>query len=190
MLHPLLLISKKKPCVRRVRRARLCIATLAGLWATRALATVYYVSPTGSDSNAGTSPTMPWGSVTKVDATSFQPGDQVLFQYGSNWTASLNASSSGTTSAPIVYGAYGNPSLGNPVFNGSNAISNSAFTVYGGTTYLTTSSTPVNCVYINHSFLSETQDLLTLANSSDPTSPAANISEVQSMPYSYYYKPC
>jgi len=160
---------------------------IAGISATRAFGTVYYVSPTGSDTNSGTSPLAPWGSVAKVDGTSFQPGDQILFQYGSNWDASLDATSSGTTSAPIVYGAYGNPSLGNPTFYGSNPISNSAFSTYSGTTFLTTSATPVNCVYINHSFLSEAQDLLTVQNASNPTSPAADLSAVESTPYTFYY---
>jgi len=59
------------------------ITMLASLAAAPALATTYYVSPTGSDVNSGTNPNVPWGSVAKVDATTFQPGDQILFQYGS-----------------------------------------------------------------------------------------------------------
>ncbi len=154
---------------------------VAACLATRALATTYYVSPTGSDLNSGTSASAPWGSVAKVDATSFQPGDQILFQYGSSWDASLDATTSGTTSAPIVYGAYGNSSLGNPTFLGSNPISSSAFSPVTGTTYQTTTATPVNWIFDNHQFTHEAQD------ATGSSVPATDLSYVESTPGSFYY---
>jgi hypothetical protein len=158
---------------------------LAALTASPAGATIYYVSPGGSDLNAGTSPSAPWGSVAKVDSTSFQPGDQILFQYGSTWNANLNATSSGTTTSPIVYGAYGNPSLGNPTFCGSDPISSSAFTQYSGNTYVTTLATPANWVYQNSSMLHEAADYNSQAGQS--TSAASDLATVLSNPNQFYY---
>ncbi len=149
----------------------------------------YYVSPTGSDLNNGLSPTSPWASVVKVDGTPFAPGDHILFQYGSTFHASLNASSSGTVSAPIVYGAYGNAAAGNPMFSGSDPISNSAFTNSTGTTYQATVSQPVNWVFDNHQFTHEAQDALTLAGAINPADAAADINYVNQTPGSYYYNP-
>jgi hypothetical protein len=164
------------------RRTKALAVLISAALATPALATTYYVSPTGSDSNSGTNPNAPWGSVAKVDTATFKPGDQILFQYGSNWNASLDATSSGSTNAPIVYGAYGNPKLGNPTFYGSDPISPSAFSLVSGTTYVTTTTTPVNWVFNNHQFSLEAQD--TLGNG--PT-PAASLAYVQSYPNSFYY---
>ena len=47
-------------------------------------ATIYYVSPTGNDSNNGTSTSTPWRSIARVQQLSNygQPGDQVLFATG------------------------------------------------------------------------------------------------------------
>src|SRR5438270_12899317 len=84
------------------------------------LSSVYYVSPNGSDSNAGTSIDAPWKTVVKVNASSFQPGDQVLFQRGGQWRESLSASSSGVAGSPIVYGAYGDAAQARPLFIGSD----------------------------------------------------------------------
>ena len=107
------------------------------------LSTTYYVASTGgSDSNPGTSQSAPWASVAKVDATTFQPGDTIDFQYGSEFHGLLIASSSGTSGNPITYGAYGNASNGRPIFDGSDVIPSSAFTLVSGNTY----SFPVSAV--------------------------------------------
>ncbi len=187
--------SVARTSIKRRRRSSICrrvcrgasLLAAAALAGTPALGTIYYVSPTGSDSNNGTSPATPWGSVTKVDDSYFQPGDQILFQYGSTWNASLDVSSSGTASAPIVYGAYGNPSLGNPTFSGGNTVSNSAFTLVSGTTYQTTSAAPVNCVYINGGFAAEVQDVFTQVLPSQIQTPAVNLSGCEATGNSFYY---
>jgi hypothetical protein len=162
-------------------------ALLAAIAATPAMGTIYYVSPTGSDSNTGTNPSAPWGTVSKVDNTTFQPGDEILFQYGSTWDATLNATSSGTTSAPIVYGAYGNPTQGNPTFMGSNPISAAAFTQVSGTTYETSYATPVNWVFNNNQYDHESEDALRSQSSSNVYDPATNLSYVENNPNSFYY---
>ena len=125
------------------RRSLARSRSLVELLETRCLlSTTYYVSPSGSDANAGTSQSAPWASVAKVDASTFSPGDSILFQYGGEWHGLLVASSSGTAANPITYGAYGTPSAGKPIFDGSDVVPNSAFTQVSGTT----DSFPVSAV--------------------------------------------
>ncbi len=80
-------------------------------------ATDYYVSPTGSDSNNGTSQGTAWKTLARVQTFlngPAQPGDRVLFQRGQVWTGTLLVSTiwgyngkSGTRTNPIYIGAYG-----------------------------------------------------------------------------------
>jgi hypothetical protein len=91
--------------------------------AAEAAGITYYVSNTTagcSDSGAGTSQTAPWCNVTRVNSATFQPGDQILFKRGDTWNAqALKPPSSGTSAAPITFGAYG---TGNkPKFDGNNS---------------------------------------------------------------------
>ena len=77
-----------------------------------ASATTYYVSPSGSDSNNGTSTLSPWQTITEVNSAHFVPGDSVLFQGGQTFTGALvfsyatNIPASSVTS-PITMGSYG-----------------------------------------------------------------------------------
>jgi parallel beta-helix repeat protein len=84
----------------------------------RAAGTTYYVSlSSGNDSNTGTSQTAPWRTAGKVNATTFQPGDQILFKSGDTWFSDpLIVPSSGTANAPLLFGAYGTGSK--PKFDG------------------------------------------------------------------------
>jgi hypothetical protein len=71
-------------------------------------ATDYYVnSVSGNDSNNGTSQALAWQSLTKVNNTTFAPGDRILFNRGQTFTGTLNPKGSGTTSSPITIAAYG-----------------------------------------------------------------------------------
>jgi hypothetical protein len=67
--------------------------------------TTYYVSPTGSDSNSGTSPTQAWRTINHVDQVEFRPGDQVLFQGGATFVGNLTFDSQDV--GPITVGSYG-----------------------------------------------------------------------------------
>ncbi|MFC3799328.1 family 16 glycoside hydrolase [Cohnella sp. GCM10012308] len=88
--------------------------------------TTYYVdSVGGSDSNSGLSDSSAWQSLAKVNATTFQPGDVILFKAGSVWSGQLHPLGSGTSGAPIVIDKYG--SGGRPIINGNGLI--------GGTVY-------------------------------------------------------
>ena len=79
---------------------------------------VYYVdAEDGDDNNPGTSPEQAWKSLTKVTATTFQPGDQILLKSGSVWNGEwLWPKGSGVEGAPIKIDKYGGEAL--PVING------------------------------------------------------------------------
>jgi len=67
----------------------------------------YYVDQTlGDDSNPGTI-TQPWKTISKVNSTSFSPGDSVYFKRGEVWRETLIIPSSGSDGNPITFGAYG-----------------------------------------------------------------------------------
>ncbi|QEC78898.1 right-handed parallel beta-helix repeat-containing protein [Mucilaginibacter ginsenosidivorax] len=69
--------------------------------------TIYFVSPNGSDFNKGNSRLRPWKTIQKVNATKFNPGDQILFEGGHVFIGNLIASSNGADSQYIRYSSYG-----------------------------------------------------------------------------------
>lgn len=74
--------------------------------------TTYYVSPTGSDSNSGTSPGHAWQTIARVDRASLGPGDAVLFEGGQRFSDQTlmpgwGSPVSGSATRPIVFGSYG-----------------------------------------------------------------------------------
>jgi hypothetical protein len=79
---------------------------------SQASGATYYVSPTGSDTNAGTDPSVPWQTIAKVNGFTFALGDSVLFQGGQSFTGCLafgwntNVPNSAITS-PFVLSSYG-----------------------------------------------------------------------------------
>ncbi len=84
------------------------------------LADTTYVSPKGDDANDGKSEAKAWRTVAKVNAATFNPGDQILFARGGEWRDSLKAGSSGAAGKPVVYGAYGKGEK--PKFWGSDPV--------------------------------------------------------------------
>ncbi len=70
-------------------------------------AATYYVSPSGSDLNAGTATNSAWASAAKVNASTFAPGDRVLFEGGKVFSGALAPPSSGSAGSPITFGSYG-----------------------------------------------------------------------------------
>jgi len=93
----------------------------------RLLSTTYYVSPNGSDSNSANDPTHPWQSIAKLDATSFQPGDKILFQSGQTFNGNLTfgAEDQGTAAAPVIINTYSyNSTTGTVMVGGADATIN------------------------------------------------------------------
>ena len=86
-------------------------AIVAAAWLTMAAdagATTYYASSTaGSDSATGASAAAPWRSLTKINGTTFLPGDSILLQSGSTWTGQLWPKGAGAPGRPIVIDVYG-----------------------------------------------------------------------------------
>ncbi|MFB6453985.1 right-handed parallel beta-helix repeat-containing protein [Chitinophaga sp. Hz27] len=80
--------------------------------------TRYYVDNNGVDSLDGKTPATAWKTLAKVNATTFQPGDSILFKRGGSWTGTLVIKSSGTSNARITFGAYS--SGNNPQIIGNN----------------------------------------------------------------------
>ncbi|NJO25803.1 MAG: T9SS type A sorting domain-containing protein [Bacteroidia bacterium] len=70
-------------------------------------ATVYYVSPSGNNSNNGTSTSTPWQTIAKVNSTALYAGDQVLFQGGQTFTGNIVLYYGGTATNLIKIGSYG-----------------------------------------------------------------------------------
>jgi hypothetical protein len=111
------------------------------------LAATYYVSPTGSDSNNGTSQATPWQSIARVNqlSSSLQPGDKILFQKGGLYRGKLTISSNGTAAAYIEIGAYGTGSQ--PVISGSIPVS--GWTVHSGNIWRASIAQAPKQIYVN-----------------------------------------
>ena len=80
-------------------------------------ATDYYVSNSGNDSNAGTSKTVPWETLTKLDSIDFSAGDVIHFRCGDKWLGRFRVTESGEPGNPIRFTSYGEgafPKLSNP----------------------------------------------------------------------------
>ncbi|WP_236575879.1 discoidin domain-containing protein [Paenibacillus sp. USDA918EY] len=83
----------------------------------KAAGTTYYVdSIGGNDGNSGTSESSAWKSLDKVNATTFAPGDKILFKAGGSWNGRLWPKGSGENGNPIVIDMYG--SGGKPLIAG------------------------------------------------------------------------
>jgi len=88
----------------------LAAMAVSGLAVTDAAAatTTYYVDQNlGSDSAGGTSQSTPWKTLAKVSSVTLKPGDTVLLRRGRTWSGGLAVAGSGSASAPITIGAYG-----------------------------------------------------------------------------------
>ncbi|HEX9006361.1 MAG TPA: right-handed parallel beta-helix repeat-containing protein, partial [Bacteroidota bacterium] len=80
----------------------------------------YYVRNDGNDGNTGTSDAAAWASVARVNQATLNPGDRVLFKSGGLWAEQLSPALSGTSTQPILYGAYG--SGARPVIDASGPL--------------------------------------------------------------------
>ena len=75
--------------------------------------TVYFVDPSGSDSNSGLSASSPWQTIAKVNAASLAPCSAIYFKAGGTWRGGRTAQgilfpqSGSSTNGPITYGSYG-----------------------------------------------------------------------------------
>lgn len=109
----------------------------------------YYVSSLGNDvTNDGLSPASPWKTIAKLNATTFQAGDSILFRSGDVFRGEILANQSGTAGASITYSSYGQGAK--PVINGSQVITN--WSLYQGNIYVAdyaSSLSSLNNFFIN-----------------------------------------
>ena len=107
------LASGRRASSARRRRLRLVVvmpapAGPAAAPPIRITGRAFYVSPRGSDSNPGTSPSTPWRTVTRANRADLGVGDGVLFEGGATYSDdALMPPRSGAPGRPMVYGAYG-----------------------------------------------------------------------------------
>ena len=73
------------------------------IYATNLAATTYYISPTGSDSNSGTSPSTAWATFSHADSV-VRPGDTVIVLNGT-YVQAFSLYHGGAAGSPITYQA-------------------------------------------------------------------------------------
>jgi len=78
--------------------------------------TEYFVANSGDDSNNGQSEENAWKTLAKVNGSSFNPGDNILFKRGDTFMGRLRPTINGELGEHIVFGAYG--SGNKPIING------------------------------------------------------------------------
>lgn len=85
--------------------------------------TTYYVD-CNADGDAGagtgTGAAVAWKTIAKVNASSFNAGDSILFNKGCTWREQLTVPSSGSAGSPITFGAYGTGVK--PVISGADLV--------------------------------------------------------------------
>ncbi len=97
---------KVTAAVHRIAWVVFAIAAVVGLFSVSVAGSVYRIDIlNGNDSNDGIN--APWKTMARVNAQSFQPGDQVLLHAGQTWHEALVVSSSGASGSPIVFSSYG-----------------------------------------------------------------------------------
>jgi hypothetical protein len=87
-----------------------CVIVAVAMPASAATATTYYVDCAASANGSGTEAS-PWNSTAAVDAVTFEPGDEILFDRGTTCSGSLAPTGSGSSGEPITAGAYGTGAL-------------------------------------------------------------------------------
>ncbi len=83
-----------------------------------------FISTAGNDVNTGLSPATPWRTIAKLNASfnSINAGDSILFKRGDIFVGGIIMGKPGTSSLPIILGAYG---LGiKPVISGFATLTN------------------------------------------------------------------
>ncbi len=92
------------------------LITILFLYSFSAYSTNYYIDNSGSDLYAGTAPGLAWATIAKVNASTFLPGDSILFNRNGTWNERLIFPSSGTLANPIYIGAYNNGNKPVPLY--------------------------------------------------------------------------
>jgi hypothetical protein len=112
-------IAPRRVDMRRIFCA-IAIVVLIGSFAD-SHATNYYLSPSGKDTNAGTSKTTAWATLNKAESFGLQPGDTLFIMGGHYYNqqySDVSPYTNGTRAKPVVFKAYGDSVA---VFQGTGA---------------------------------------------------------------------
>ena len=110
----------RSPGLTAVRAVILALLIGIGGAGASGAATYYVAASSGNDANDGLSSAAPWKTISKVNASSFQAGDSILFKSGELWREQLISPSSGTALNPITFGTYSTGSK--PVISGADLV--------------------------------------------------------------------
>ncbi len=117
-----------------------------------ALATDYYLSVNGNDSNTGTSSASPWQTIDKLNSQlggtsgtwgNFNPGDRVFFRRGDTFRGQINVMAYNITG--VTFDAYGTGAM--PIIRGS--VLATGWTVHSGNIWKTTLTGNVQYLFAN-----------------------------------------
>jgi len=108
-------------------------------------ATNYYLSNTGNDTLAGTSPATAWRTIAKLDSVIYAAGDSVYFKRGNKFIGTVTVHQSGTASSPIVFTAYGVGAK--PIITGAVPITNWTAT---GNMFRDSIAQPIRNFFVNN----------------------------------------
>jgi parallel beta helix pectate lyase-like protein len=104
----------------------------------------FYLDPAGADSSSGTSPSTPWRTVARVNATALDPGDTFYFKRGGIWREMIDPIRGGAAGSPVTFTAYGSGPP--PIISGSDVVT--GWAAAGGGVYRAHSLKPNN-VYLD-----------------------------------------
>jgi parallel beta-helix repeat protein len=135
---PIIRIARRQLPVKPMKPMKLLFLVPFILFGVTVNATNYYISASGNDNNNGTSSSVPWQSINKLNSVSgsLKPGDNVFFNRGDVFYGSISVTSSGSSTSPITFGAYGTGSI--PVVSGFTNVT--AWTNLGSNIWESTSS--------------------------------------------------
>lgn len=94
------------------------------VWCSVCHSVVYYVDCNADgDAGAGTSTAanVAWKTINKVNTSTFNAGDSILFNRGCTWREQLTMPSSGSSGSPITVSSYGTGAA--PIISGSPLVS-------------------------------------------------------------------
>jgi hypothetical protein len=81
------------------------------IWSAAGIArsAAFYVSPSGQDTNTGTSPAAAWQTIIRANNQILSPGDQLFFQGGMTFSGTIyfGPFAGGTAGSPVLISSYG-----------------------------------------------------------------------------------
>ncbi|HVB43721.1 MAG TPA: right-handed parallel beta-helix repeat-containing protein [Streptosporangiaceae bacterium] len=96
-------------CWLAVAMAAAVLLSACSFFARPAGNTTFYVSPSGNDSAAGTSPDTAWRTLARASSADLKPGDRLLLRGGSRFAGQLRFGphDAGDPGQPVQVGSYG-----------------------------------------------------------------------------------